>query len=312
MDWRSVRFDWNRARAFLVTAQEGSLSAAARALGLTQPTLGRQVDALEKELGVVLFERVGRGLELTAGGLDLLEHVQQMGEAANLVSLSASGQARTVEGNITLTASEVNSAFLLPHVLRELRRRHPGVHVKLVATNAVRDLRRREADIAIRSGRPTDPNLIATRLRDTPGRLYATRSYLKQLGWPKTKADLSRADFVGFADDDRFMNGMNALGFSLTPRNFPLGTDNHMVLWDLVKSGLGIGVIIEEVGDAEPLVERVLPDFAIPVPCWLVAHREVHTSRRLRVVWDLIVEHLGPDTTPRGAAKRGKKRRGSR
>jgi DNA-binding transcriptional LysR family regulator len=184
--------------------------------------------------------------------------------------------------------------------------------VKLVATNAVRDLRRREADLAIRSGRPTDPNLIATRLRDTPGRLYATRAYLKRLGWPKTPADLRRADFVGFADDDRFMHGMNALGFSLAPENFPLATDNHMVLWDLVKSGLGVGVIIEEVGDAEPLVERVLPDFPpIPVPCWLVAHREVHTSRRLRVVWDLILEFLGPETKTRPAPKR-RTRTGSR
>src|SRR5215510_3517268 len=110
MDWRFVKFDWNRARAFLVTAEEGSLSAAARALGMAQPTLGRQVSALEEELGVVLFERIGRGLKLTEGGLDLLEHVRGMGEAANRVSLSASGQTQTIEGAITITASEVNSA----------------------------------------------------------------------------------------------------------------------------------------------------------------------------------------------------------
>src|SRR3954469_2836595 len=97
MDWRSVKFDWNRARAFLVTAEEGSLSAAARALGMAQPTLGRQVSALEEELGVVLFERIGRGLTLTAGGLDLLDHVRTMGEAANRVSLTASGQSQTIE-----------------------------------------------------------------------------------------------------------------------------------------------------------------------------------------------------------------------
>src|SRR3954452_10646954 len=104
MDWRSVRFDWNRARAFLVTAEEGSLSAAARALGMTQPTLGRQVTALEEELGVLLFERVGRGLTLTTGGMDLLEHVRTMGEAANHVSLAASGQSQSIEGTICITA----------------------------------------------------------------------------------------------------------------------------------------------------------------------------------------------------------------
>lgn len=322
MNWRSVRFDWNRARAFLVTAEEGSLSAAARALGMTQPTLGRQVTALEQELGVTLFERVGRGLSLTASGLELLEQVRGMGEAANRVSLTASGQTRTIEGSITVTASEVNAAFLLPQALERLRREHPGIEVKLVATNALRDLRRREADIAIRSGRPTDPNLVATRLRDTPARLYATPHYLSRLGTPKTPAELSRADFIGFSDDDRFMNGMNALGFELSRKNFPIHTDNHLVLWELVKSGLGVGVIIEEVGDAEPLVARALPSFdPIPVPTWLVAHREVHTSRRVRVVFDLLAEHFAPprltasrpaSRAPGRAAERKKKARSRR
>jgi DNA-binding transcriptional LysR family regulator len=297
MDWRSVRFDWNRARAFLVTAEEGSLSAAARALGMTQPTLGRQVRALEEELDIVLFERVGRGLTLTAGGLDLLDHVRRMGESADRLTLAASGQSQTIEGSICITASEVISAFLLPPVLERLRHLHPGVEIKLVATNAVRDLRRREADIALRSGRPTDPNLIATRLRDTPARLYATPGYLKRIGNPQTFDDYSRADFIGFSDDDdRFKDGLNALGFSLTRKNFPIHTQNHMVLWELVKSGLGVGAIIDEVGDAEPLVQRVLPSMApIPVPAWLVAHREVHTSRRVRMVFDLLVEHFGPN-----------------
>src|SRR5262249_6491954 len=129
MDWRSVNFDWNRARAFLVTAEEGSLSAAAPALGLAQPTLGRQVDALEQQLGVVLFERVGRGLTVTKGGLELLDHVRSMGLAANAVSLAASGQSQSLEGSVSITASDVNSAFLLPPILARLRRTHPNVEI---------------------------------------------------------------------------------------------------------------------------------------------------------------------------------------
>ncbi|MCH7911226.1 MAG: LysR family transcriptional regulator, partial [Candidatus Hydrogenedentes bacterium] len=114
MDWRSVKFDWNRARAFLVTAEEGSLSAAARALGMAQPTLGRQVDALEQELGVVLFQRVGRGLALTPSGLELLEHVRAMGAAASRVSLTSFGQSQSIEGTICIGASEIYAAILLP------------------------------------------------------------------------------------------------------------------------------------------------------------------------------------------------------
>ncbi|AKU98683.1 Transcriptional regulator, LysR family [Labilithrix luteola] len=264
MDWRTGGFDWNRARAFLVTAEEGSFSGAARALGMSQPTLGRQVDALEEELGVVLFERVGRGLALTAAGVELLEHVRTMGEAASHVALSASGQSQTLEGSITITASEVNTAFLLPPILERLRREHPAIEVTLVATNEVRDLRKREADIALRSGRPSDPKLVATRLRDTPARLYATPSYLHRIGNPRTARDLANAEFIGFGDTVRFMAGLNAMGFDLTPKNFPIRIANHMVLWELVKSGLGIGAIIEEVGDAEPLVERVLPSLSFP------------------------------------------------
>ena len=108
MHWQSINFDWNQARAFLVTAEEGSLTAAARALDLTQPTLGRQVAALERSLGLVLFERVGRGLELTQAGLELLDHIRAMGDAANRVSLAASGQSESVEGQVCITASHKN------------------------------------------------------------------------------------------------------------------------------------------------------------------------------------------------------------
>ena len=107
MKWQTVSFDWNQARAFLVTVEEGSLTAAARALGLTQPTLGRQVAALEDSLGVTLFDRVGRSLRLTPSGLELLDHVRSMGDAAGRVSLTASGQSQTVEGQVCITASDL-------------------------------------------------------------------------------------------------------------------------------------------------------------------------------------------------------------
>jgi DNA-binding transcriptional LysR family regulator len=151
MDWRSVKFDWNRARAFLVTAEEGSLSAAARALGMAQPTLGRQVDALEQELGVVLFERVGRGFTLTPSGLELLDHVRAMGDAANRVSLTAAGQSQSIEGKICIAASETYAAILLPPIIAKLRQVEPGIHIEIVASTKASDLLRREADIAIRN-----------------------------------------------------------------------------------------------------------------------------------------------------------------
>ena len=197
MDWRSVKFDWNRARAFLVTAEEGSLSAAARALDMSQPTLGRQVDALEEELGVILFERVGRGLMLTPSGHQLLEHVRKMGEAAAQLSLSAMGQSELLEGSICITATEITSVSILPPIIAKLRRIHPRVKVQIKSSNSTMDLKRREADIAIRNYRPTDPDLIAKKINDKRGHFYATPDYVRRIGNPKKLAELKDAEFIG-------------------------------------------------------------------------------------------------------------------
>lgn len=288
-----MKFDWNRARAFLVTAEEGSLSAAARALGMAQPTLGRQVDALEEELGVILFERVGRGFTLTPSGLDLLEHVRSMGTAANLVSLSAAGNAQSIEGTVRVTASEAHAAILLPPILARLRVSHPGIHLEIIASSESSDLLRREADIAIRNYQPTEPDLIAKKVRDIPARLYATPKLIRQIGKPKLPYDLKDAPFINIDQTGAFVKGMSTLGINLTERNFPILCENYLVMWELVKQGLGIGVQDGVIGDREPLVRRVLPDLEpLIYSMWLVTHREVNTSRRIRVVFDLIAEEL--------------------
>lgn len=293
MDWRAVRFDWNRARAFLVTAEEGSLSAAARALGMAQPTLGRQVDALERELGVILFERVGRGLTLTPGGLDLLDHVRAMGEAANRMSLASVGQSQSVEGKVVIAASDIYAAFLLPPILAKLRKAQPGIEIEIVVSTKASDLLRREADIAIRNFRPSEPDLMARKIRDVPARLYAAPAYLDSLNNPKRPYDMRKADFISIDGSGMFLKGLNAMGFNLTERNFPILTENYLVMWELVKHGLGIGILDGSIGDAEPKVTRVLPDLApLMFPIWLVAHRELNTSRRIRLVFDLLANEL--------------------
>jgi len=293
MDWRSVKFDWNRARAFLVTAEEGSLSAAARALGMAQPTLGRQVDALEQELGVVLFQRVGRGLTLTPSGLELLDHVRSMGEAAGRVSLTAAGQSQSIEGQVCIAASEVYAAHLLPSILVKLRALEPGIDIEVVTSNSPSDLRRREADIAIRNFRPTEPDLIARKICDVPARLFATRGYLDSIGNPRLPYDLRGADFISIDSTGALLKGLNAMGLGLSEKNFPILTENYLVMWEFVKAGLGIGILDGNIGDAEPAVVRVLPELEpLMFPIWLVAHRELHTSRRIRMVFDLLADEL--------------------
>ncbi len=297
MDWRAVRFDWNRARAFLVSAEEGSFSAAARALGLTQPTVGRQVAALEEALGVVLFTRAGHALELTPTGMDLVEHARAMAEGATQLSLVAAGQSAQLEGRVCVAASQLISAYLLPPVVARLRVEHPGIELELVASNATQDLRRREADIAVRNFQPEQPGLIAKKVGDREACMYATPAYLARVGHPKTPADLSRAEFFGFDRTERMIGYLRPLGVHLTERNFPIVAENHLVQWQLCKQGAGICIVMDEVGDADPDVVQVVPEIRIPVPVWLVTHRELRTSRRMRVVFDVLAETLG-----RGAA----------
>ena len=293
MDWKSVKFDWNKARAFLVTAEEGSLSAAARALGMAQPTLGRQVDGLEQDLGVVLFERVGRGLTLTPSGLELLEHVRDMGEAAGRLSLAALGQTQALEGTISISASETYAATLLPPIIARLRAREPGIEVEIVVANHASDLRRREADIAIRNFRPTEPDLIARKIGDVDAPLYAAPAYLEKIGTPTTIEELNAADYIALDHGGAMIKGLNMMGLSLTKANFPLMTESYLVMWELVCQGLAIGVLDAQIGDADPRVVRVMPDLKpLSFPIWLVAHRELTSSRRIRTVFDFLTDAL--------------------
>lgn len=286
MDSPAPSFDWTRARAFLATAEAGSLSAAARQLGLTQPTLSRQVAALEAELDVLLFERVGRSLSLTRAGLDLLDHVRAMGAAADRVALAASGQSQSVSGLVRITASDVFSAYLLPPVLHRLRQEAPGLEIDVVADNDIRDLMRRQADIAIRHVRPDHPDLIARRLPDARAHLYASPAYLDRQGQPARLADLAGHDFLSFGDADAMIGHLTPLGVPVTRDNFRLGCQSGMVTWEYARQGLGILPMAETVADPAGMV-RVLPDMApITFPVWLTTHRELHGSRRLRLVFD--------------------------
>ncbi len=305
MNWEAVRFDWNQARAFLATADEGSLSAAARALGLTQPTLGRQVAALEAELGVILFERVGRSLSLTRSGIDLLEHFRAMGEAAGRISLAASGQSQAVEGQVRITATDLVATCHLPRMLEGLREVAPGIEIEIVASNEVRDLRRREADIAIRHVRPEQPDLIARRVGETTAHFYASVGYLDRHGRPRSPRELSEADFVGGEQPERYLPGLNALGLSLRPENFKVTTSSGTVALELVKRGYGISPLPKDIAALAPELECVLAELdPIPIPVWLVTHRELHTSRRIRLVFDLLAEaltsKLGTGAAPAG------------
>lgn len=293
MNWQAISFDWNQVRAFLATAEEGSLSAAARALRMTQPTLSRQVSALEQELGVTLFERGHRSMNLTSPGIELLEHVRAMGEAATRISLTASGQSQTVEGHVSITATNMFATYHLPPILERLRDEAPGIEIEVIAANELSDLRRREADIAIRHARPTHTELIGRHIGGTTAHFYAAKSYLDRIGRPEKPGDLADADFIGFEQQDLMVNEINQLGIPVTKHSFKTYSASSTVILALMEQGLGISIMSKDIAATRPELELVLPDLPpFDIPVWLVTHRELHTSRRIRIVFDLIAEHV--------------------
>lgn len=286
MNWQAISFDWNQVRAFLATAEAGSFSAGARALGTTQPTVGRQIAGLEAKLGVTLFERSGRGLRLTQVGRDLLEHVRAMGDAAALVSMAADSQSQVLIGQVTITATDLLSAKVLPTLLAPARQAAPGIRIHIVASSDLRNLMQREADIAIRHVRPDQPDLIARHVGDFRANLYAARGYLDRAGRPRSLHEIADHAFVGNADPERLLAPLQSLGVPVSAENFTVSSDSGVVAFELTNAGYGLSMQPERLAE-EAGLEKVSPDLpSLRFPIWLVTHRELHTSQRIRFIFD--------------------------
>lgn len=290
---RSSVFDWSQAQAFLATAETGSFSAAAGRLGLSQPTVGRHVAALESDLGVLLFDRVGKSVVLTDNGLALVEHVKAMKDAADRLSLSALGQDKTIAGPVSITASDVFCAYILPPIIERIRRTYPDVQVEIVSTNDVQDLRRREADIAIRHVQPAHPDLYAKRLRTTQGKLYGATSYLDRLGRPASIKDFDESTtFIGDTSG-QVLRMLTATGVPVAPEQFSIIANSGVAMWELVKRGGGLAVMFEDLAVMTPEVEVILPtEISVDVPIWLVTHGELKTNARIRAIFDVLSDGL--------------------
>ena len=227
------KFDWEKVKAFYVATNEGSLSAAARVLGVAQPTVGRQISALEAELGVALFERIGTGIEPTRAGLELLDDIRIMAGAADRIALSASGKASAVEGTVRISATDLACTYQFPPMIAKLRALYPKIKIELVSTNSISDLRRREADIALRGVRPTDNELYARKIFSGVAHLYAARDYLARVGGPLDMDQLAKADYIEFEDNQAFRAVLDGLGIVVTADNFVAMSASYVTQWEM-------------------------------------------------------------------------------
>jgi DNA-binding transcriptional LysR family regulator len=286
-------FDWTFMRTFLAVLERGTLLGAARVAGLSQPTVGRHITELERQLGVVLFERTGRGLLPTKAALGIAQHARSMASGADAVSHAATGQRTEAVGSVRITASQWVAAHLLPALLKHLHTLEPAITIDVVASNASSNLLRREADIAIRMFRPAQESLIARRIAHMEYGVYASVDYLRERGVPKALSDLIGHDLIGLDQDDSMLRTLNQMGLSLDRNAFGIRSDDFSVLWHSLCAGCGLGFAPCFLGDGNPSLRRVLQSVEIlSLPVWLAVHREIRTNAAICSVYGFLARAL--------------------
>ncbi len=291
--------DWNFLRGFHAAATTGSLSAAARKLGLTQPTLSRQVKSLEDALELNLFDRVGRKLVLTETGADLVRYIDKMADAAQSVMLFANGSPKAISGRVRISASDSYSAYILPNIVAHLKTKAPLVSIEIVASDALANLHQMEADIAIRHARPEHTGLVGHHIGNTTADFYASTSWVARNGLPSGPETLAGADLLGFGDTERLATMLRSLGFKVQPSDFRIMSDSSVVVWEMVKQGKGVAAMVQEIAAQTPDIVNIFPNKApIVSPIWLVTHKELQSSPRIQVVHNLLAQELANLVTP--------------
>jgi DNA-binding transcriptional LysR family regulator len=290
---RTARISWDLYRTFLAVLHEGSLSAAARVLNLTQPTVGRQVSALEEALGIALFTRSQLGLEPTEAAAALREHVEAMQGIAASLGRIADNLGGEIRGTVRLSASEIIGVEVLPPILAQLHEAHPGLQIELVLSNRLQDLVQREVDIAVRMTTPSQGVLLGTRAGEVELGLYAHRTYLARHGTPADVADMAAHALIGFDVETPFIRAAQA-DFPMWQRErFAFRCESDLAQLALLRAGAGIGFCQKGIALRDPQLVPVLPDLPVmKLPLWVAMHADLRHSPRCKTVFDGLVAGL--------------------
>ncbi|MCZ8104260.1 MAG: LysR family transcriptional regulator [Burkholderiales bacterium] len=283
---------WDLYRSFLAVLRHGSLSAAAREVGATQPTVGRHIDQLEQAFGVSLFTRSPGGLAPTDAARALRPHAEAMESAAAALERAASGAASGDRGTVRIAASTVVGAEVLPPVLRRLRDEHPGLVLELALSNRVEDLLRRDADVAVRMVRPEQSALLARRIGEVRIGLYATADYVRRHGMPRTVEAMAGHTLIGFDRDDLTVRGVDVGGIKVTRELFSLRCDNDLAQLAALRAGVGIAACHAPIARAAGLVPVLHEVIGFPVDVWVVMHEDLKAHRPVRLVYDALAAGL--------------------
>lgn len=285
---------WDLYRSFLAVLEEGSLSGAARALALTQPTIARHIDALEDSIGFELFTRSQRGLSATEGALALKPYAQSLAATASAMRRAASGYGETVRGTVRVSAGEIVGVEVLPSIFAALRQQHPQLEIELALSNRVENLLQRDADIAVRMVAPTQDSLLAKRIGHVQLGLYAHRDYLARRGTPRTLAALVQHDLVGFDRETPEIRSIRARMMPDFPSvRFAFRSDNDAAQLAAIRAGFGIGFFHVALARRDANLVRVLAGaFSYKLDTWVVMHEDLRSTPRCRAVFDALASGL--------------------
>ena len=288
---------WDLYRTFLAVLTEGSLSGAARKLGLTQPTVGRHIDALEQTLALALFTRSQTGFIPTEAALALQNHAQMLESSSAALLRAASGLGHgpdaPVRGTVRITASEIISVEVLPPILTRLRRTHPGLTLELAPSNRIENLLRRDADIAVRMQRPEQDVLVARRLGEIELGMHAHRDYLKHHGVPRNWKEMADHSLIGIDRETAFTRSLQHKLGGLEREAFALRSDNDLVHLAAIRAGFGIGICQVGLAQRDKALTRVLPKLmSIRLEVWLAMHENLRSNPACSVVYAALAKGL--------------------
>jgi DNA-binding transcriptional LysR family regulator len=286
------KLDWSALRDFLAVAEAGSLSAAARQIQVSQPTLTRRMAALENQLGTELFVRRPRGLELTEAGEAILEPLRQMDREARAIEFAVSGRDQELAGPVRITATEGLAIDWLTPELAHFQARHPAIQIEFIIRNTNVNLLQREADIAVRLGRPRQTDLVARRVGDLAYAFYGSRSYLDAVGRPRDDDDLRDHRAVIFDESLSHATLGAWLLKSLAGARIVYRANSIQAQLAAIRAGYGLGGQAAFIASRRPELERVLPERSLLMEIWLVTHAGLRRSARMRAVYDFLVERF--------------------
>jgi len=283
--------DWTLLQTFVSVTRHGSLSAASRAMQISQPTISRHIAQLEEHIGFRLFERAKSGVTLTAKGAELLEHASEMAKAAAKLQVAGDGSSDTMSGTVRITASQIVATFLLPEILAEFHKEEPTIQIELVASDETGNLLHREADIAVRMFRPTQLDVISKKIAELELGVYAAKTYLERNGEPADIEHLKEHGFIGYDRSTQILDGFQKNGVDVDREFFSFRSDDQVVCWAMVVAGFGIGFNQRVIGDHDTRLKRILRDVKIPaIPVWLTAHSALKSNQRIRRVYNFLGE----------------------